>query len=59
MNTISFTREKVQQLQAMYDKCVTEGKEQFTFDCHEILTAYAKYLLMHLHNQFGETKNER
>ena len=54
MNTINFTREKVQQLQAMYDKCVAEGKEQFTFEGHEILTAYAKYLLMHLKGQFDE-----
>jgi len=54
MNTINFTREKVQQLQAMYDKCVAEGKEQFTFEGHEILTAYAKYLLMHLRDQFDE-----
>ncbi len=48
MSSINFTREKVQQLQAAYDKCVAEGKEQFTFEGHEILTAYAKYLLMYL-----------
>ena len=54
MNTITFTREKVQKLQAVYDKCVAEGKEQFTFEGHEILTAYAKYLLMHLKEQFDE-----
>ena len=52
MSSINFTREKVQQLQAAYDKCVAEGKEQFTFDGHEILTAYAKYLLMHLWDKF-------
>jgi hypothetical protein len=49
MNTISFTPEKLKQLKRMYDEC--EG-ESFMFEGHEVLKAYAKYMIEYLENQF-------
>jgi len=43
----TYTRFKLQYLKASNNK-----KEKFTFDGHEFLTEYAKYLLMYLKPKF-------
>jgi hypothetical protein len=35
-------------LKKAYDKAVSEGKTQFTYEGEEVLTSYAKYLLEYL-----------
>ncbi len=53
MKTLNFTRLKLAQLKAQYDKARMEGHEQFEFEGHEILVAYAKYLIEYLESEFG------
>ena len=48
MQTITFSQEKLQQLKDAYAVAVTEGRDQFTFEGHELLTSYAKYLIEYL-----------
>ena len=48
MQTITFSQEKLQHLKDAYAVAVTEGKDQFTFEGHELLTSYAKYLIEYL-----------
>jgi len=51
---IQFTSEKVDQLQAMYDKAVSGNVTVFVFEGEEMLTRYAKYLLIYLRERFKE-----
>lgn len=51
---IEFDYAKYQRLRKAYDTAVAEYKDQFTFEGHELVTAYAKYLLEYLGNQFGD-----
>jgi len=46
--TINFTKESVLKLKDAYALAVTEGRDQFTFEGHELLTSYAKYLIQYL-----------
>tara|TARA_Y100001937_G_scaffold27619_1_gene39736 strand:- start:198 stop:365 length:168 start_codon:yes stop_codon:yes gene_type:complete len=48
MQTITFSQEKLQHLKDAYAVAVTEGRDQFTFEGHELLTSYAKYLIEYL-----------
>lgn len=54
---IEFTRPKMKRFQKAYDLAVKEGKETFTFDGHEWLTQYAKYVLEYLNDKINGTKN--
>lgn len=47
-NTLRFDSAKKADLQYAYDEAVKDGVEQFMFDGKELLTSYARYLLMHL-----------
>jgi len=40
-------------LRRRYERAVREQAESFTFEGHELLTSYAKYLLEYLATQFG------
>jgi hypothetical protein len=46
--TINFTKESLLKLKDAYALAVTEGRDQFTFEGHELLTSYAKYLIEYL-----------
>jgi hypothetical protein len=53
MPNINFTPEKVRELQAAHDAAVDAGKDEFLFEGHAVLVAYAKYLLEYLATQFA------
>ena len=46
--TISFTKQKKEALRSKYHEAVKAGVETFTFEGHELVVGYAKYLLMFL-----------
>jgi hypothetical protein len=50
--TINFDRPKVARLRVALAAAQTQGQEQFTFEGHELLTTYAKYLLEYLDQRF-------
>jgi hypothetical protein len=50
--TMNFDRPKTKRLRAAYTAATAAGQDQFDFDGHALLTAYAKYLLDYLDNQF-------
>ena len=52
MARMQMTRTRYEALVKRYDQAVANKEEQFTFEGHELLTAYAKYLLMYLAEQF-------
>lgn len=49
---ISFTPQKYLKLKRIYKKAEKEGKEQFEFEGHTVLTQYAKYMLQYLGTKF-------
>lgn len=53
MDTITFDTRKREALRRAYGKAVEAKLEQFTFDGHEFVTAYAKYLLEYLDTKRG------
>jgi hypothetical protein len=60
MNKIEFDREKYNSLKLIYDKSVSENKEQFVWEGQILLTSYAKYLLEYLENVLGiNEKNKK
>lgn len=50
--SITFTRAKLNELQAKYDKARMEGHEEFQFEGQTVLVCYAKYLIEFLNTQF-------
>jgi hypothetical protein len=52
MNTIEFTRAKLAKLKEMYSHAKANKIEQFQFEGHPMLTAYAKYLIEYLEGRF-------
>ena len=48
MNTITFDQETFKNLKQEYRKAVQNNKEIFVFQGHELLTAYAKYVIEYL-----------
>lgn len=50
---MDFTFEKFAKLKRTYRKAVDENKTQFTFEGHELLVSYAKYLIEYLETRFG------
>ena len=53
MTALTFTPEKVKALRKYYNLAVKDGREQFTFAGHVLLTEYAKYLLEYLDRGTG------
>lgn len=50
---VEFDRDKRERLRRHYEQAVKEQKESFTFDGHELLVSYAKYLLEYLDTRLG------
>jgi hypothetical protein len=50
--TLSFDKVTYQRLKKEYQKSVDNNIEMFIFDGHELLTAYAKYLIEYLKSKF-------
>jgi hypothetical protein len=50
--TLSFDKTTYQRLKKEYQNSIKNNIEVFVFDGHEILTAYAKYLLEYLKSKF-------
>lgn len=50
--TITWTPEKLKKLKDLYNKSVKDNKESFLFEGKEIVTGYARYLIMYLDDQF-------
>lgn len=45
---VTFTDGKITELRRRYKEAVKNGEKVFVFDGHDLLTAYAKYLLEYL-----------
>lgn len=45
---MKLTTKEIKKLKKLYNKAVEQETESFMFNGHEILTAYAKYLLEYL-----------
>jgi len=50
---VKFDRDKRERLRKHYEQAVKEQKISFTFDGHELLVSYAKYLLEYLDMRLG------
>jgi hypothetical protein len=53
MNTITFTHETFKSLKSEYKNAVENNKEIFIFQGHELLTAYAKYMIEYLNSKMN------
>lgn len=53
MEHLSIDLETYRKLKARYERAVAHQEESFTFQGHELLTAYAKYLLQYLETTGG------
>jgi hypothetical protein len=49
---MTFTLDTYQKLKNEYNKSVQNNLEVFTFEGHELLTTYAKYLIQYLQTIF-------
>ena len=52
--TLSFDKVTYQRLKNEYQKSVDNNIEVFIFDGHELLTAYAKYMIEYLESKFEQ-----
>jgi len=50
---MDFNREKLKQLKRVYAIAVARNKETFMFEGHELLVAYAKYLIEYLEGRLS------
>lgn len=50
-DSINFDKQTAKEFRAAYLVCTATGQEQFTFQGHEVLVSYAKYLCEYLTNQ--------
>jgi len=53
MSDIQFDKDKLENLKAFYKKAVDTNQEQFVFEGHDLLVAYAKYLIEYLESRLG------
>lgn len=53
---IEFTAEKFKAFKKAYDKAITDKKDQFEFEGHEVLVSYAKYVIQYLTPKFDKKK---
>jgi len=58
MSEINFTEKKYKELKQLYKIACDTGKDIFTFEDNELLTAYAKYLIQYLSEKFERNKKE-
>lgn len=52
-DTVTFDRAKLRRLKNAYRAAMTRGEQQFTFEDHELLVTYAKYLIEHLERELA------
>lgn len=55
---INFTREMLEKLKRAYQHAVDSKQEIFTFEGREVLTSYAKHLIVYLEGIFGKIKHK-
>lgn len=55
---IQWTRPMLKRFKRKYRAAVKNNEHLFLFDGHEIMTAYGRYLIEYLDQQFGKDKNE-
>lgn len=53
-NTISFNQKSFKNFKSEYNSAVKNGVEIFTFEGHEFLTSYAKYMIEYLKSKFED-----
>ena len=53
---INYTPELLAKLKRQYRHAVEVGQDQFVFEGHDILVAYAKYLIEYLDGRFGKAR---
>lgn len=51
MEMMQITPNEAKELEKLYNEAVASKQEQFVFKGHDLLTAYAKYVLEYLHTQ--------
>lgn len=49
---VTFTREKFKKFKKAYNACKQAQRQSFTFEGHEVLADYARYMLEYLENEF-------
>ena len=58
MTMLKINRDSALQLLELYNQAKTEGRDQFVFMDSDILTSYARYMLLHIQNQGLLNKDE-
>lgn len=53
---MKFDEPKYRSLRRAYEQAVADGRTQFTWDGHELLTSYAYYLLEYVSSTLGIQK---
>jgi hypothetical protein len=53
-NTINFTKESFERFKQDYAYAKAEGFDAFTFEGHEVLVNYAKYMIAYIEMRLGE-----
>lgn len=57
MNMVEFTQESWHRFKDRYAQAVLTAEEQFTFEGHEFVTAFAKYFIEFHNNKFASAKH--
>ena len=55
---VTFTPELRDELTAVYDKAIKDGKEMFVYRGRDYSVRYTYYLLQHLDNVFGKQRRK-
>lgn len=58
MTMLRINRDSALQLLELYNQAKTEGRDQFVFMDSDILTSYARYMLLHIQKQGLLNKDE-
>jgi len=58
MTMLKINRDSALQLLELYNQAKSEGRDQFVFMDSDILTSYARYMLLHIQNQGLLKKDE-
>ena len=58
MTMLKINRDSALQLLELYNQAKSEGRDQFVFMDSDILTSYARYMLLHIQNQGLLNKDE-
>jgi len=58
MTMLKINRDSALELLELYNQAKSEGRDQFVFMDSDILTSYARYMLLHIQNQGLLKKDE-